>query len=292
MTIEQMKEIKRRLGYTYEQIAELSGIPRTTVQKVLGGFTKNPRTNTVKAIEKALTPDTRDYTYAPIQKTGGVLGEEALQYETEPESDSIEEHPMVPNWALSEKYPSQGNYTMADYLALPDGQRAELIDGVIYDMASPLAIHQAIQRELITFFTIESRKHPGCQAFDAPFDVQLDDDDKTIVQPDVFVICHPERITRSHIAGAPDLIIEILSPSTRKKDVEVKYGKYAHAGVREYWMVDPDRKLIYVTVFAADDIISIYTFDDQVPVWISDGEVSVDFSEIKKDIAYIDTLDE
>ncbi|MGN0242105.1 MAG: Uma2 family endonuclease [Candidatus Weimeria sp.] len=74
---------------------------------------------------------------------------------------------------------------------------------------------------------MESRKHKGCQAFVAPFDIQLYSDDRTVVQPDIFVICHPERITSSRIVGAPDLVIEILSDSTRKKDVEVKYSKYA-----------------------------------------------------------------
>ena len=122
--------------------------------------------------------------------------------------------------------------------------------------------------------------------------MQLNADDRTIVQPDVFVVCHKDRLSKKRVIGAPDLVIEVLSPSTRKKDIEIKYGEYAQAGVREYWMVDPDRMLIYVTVFAADDIISIYTFDEKVPVWISDGEVSVDFVEIKKDIAYVDTLRE
>ncbi|MBQ1843008.1 MAG: Uma2 family endonuclease [Lachnospiraceae bacterium] len=293
MTIEQMQEQKKRLKYTYQQISMLSGVPKNTVQKVLGGFTKNPRANTLKAIEGVLdTDDASRGRYASVQKKQYMLGEEAVKYDTGSDGHLVAGHQRVPVWAQNSRYPWQGNYTIEDYLAIPDGQRVELIDGVIYDMASPLTVHQVILSDLITFFTVESRKHSGCHAFCAPFDVQLDSDDRTMVQPDVFLVCHPERIYRERVIGAPDLVIEILSPSTRKKDIEVKYGEYAHAGVQEYWMVDPDRQQIYVTVFADDDRIAMYAFDDRVPVWISGGEVTVDFSEIRKDIAYIDTLDD
>lgn len=291
MTIEQMQEQKKRLKYTYQQISMLSGVPKNTVQKVLGGFTKNPRANTLKAIEGVLdTDDASRGRYASVQKKQYMLGEEAVKYDTGSDGHLVAGHQRVPVWAQNSRYLWQGNYTIEDYLAIPDGQRVELIDGVIYDMASPAIVHQDIQLDIAMKLKEASRKHPGCRVYTPPCDVQLDKDDKTVVQPDVFVICHKDRVSRKRIIGAPDLVIEILSPATRKKDIEVKYGKYAHAGVQEYWMVDPDRQQIYVTVFADDDRISMYTFDDRVPVWISGGEVTVDFSEIRKDIAYIDTL--
>lgn len=296
MTLEQMQEKKKRLGYTYQQIALLSGVPKTTVQKVLGGVTKNPRTNTMKALENALDShelgEISEVRYTPLQKNVTSLRDEALQYDADMYMEPTPRFHIVPEWAKNQKYPKQGSYTLADYLALPDGQRAELIEGVIYDMASSSAVHQDILLDIAVALKEASKKHTECRVYTPPYDVQLNADDRTIVQPDVFAVCHKDRLSRKRVIGAPDLVIEVMSPSTRKKDIEIKYGEYAQAGVREYWMVDPDRMLIYVTVFAADDIISIYTFDEKVPVWISDGEVSVDFAEIKKDIAYVDTLRE
>lgn len=82
--------------------------------------------------------------------------------------------------------------------------------------------------------------------FSAPVDVQLDCDEKTMVQPDVLVVCDREKIVPTHVYGAPDLIMEILSPATRKIDMNIKHSKYAAAGVREYWLIDPDKKKIVV----------------------------------------------
>ncbi len=112
----------------------------------------------------------------------------------------------------------QGEYTLEDYLALPDDQRVELIDGVIYAMAAPNYIHQAFGDSLQAVFNDYIRKkHGSCRAF-TPVDVQPDCDDKTIVQPDVLIVCDRSRFQKGRIYGAPDLVVEVLSPSTSKRD--------------------------------------------------------------------------
>ena len=273
MTIEEMQRQRKRLGYTYAQIARMSGVPESTVQKVLAGITKSPGVDTVAAIEKALYTGSQDYT------NGRMVAEVSYR-------NDLSDAPYVPEWAHDPKYPRQGYYTVLDYLNLPDDQRAELIDGVLYDMAAPSYVHQAIIVELVTFFRNMQKYHPGCHVCVSPLDVQLDCDNRTMVEPDILIICDPKKITKPRIVGAPDLVIEVLSPSTRRKDLQIKLGKYARAGVKEYWMIDPDAQTILVCIFGDENTTHMYTFDDKVPVWISGGEVSVDFSEIRRNITY------
>ena len=182
----------------------------------------------------------------------------------------------------------QGEYTIDDYYSLPDDQRVELIDGVFYDMTTPLSVHQLIAVEICHKLRayIESKKG-NCLAFDCPVDIQLDCDDKTMVQPDVFVICDRDKITRRGIFGAPDFVIEILSKSTKQKDMFIKLTKYKNAGVREYWMVDPEKKIVLVYDFQNDDDVKIYGFDAKVPVSIFDGDCQIDFREVYDYVSFL-----
>lgn len=183
----------------------------------------------------------------------------------------------------------QGEYTIEDYLAIPDDRRVELIDGVIYDMSSPTAIHQEILIELATILKnyIHS-KNGKCKTYVSAFDVQLDCDEKTIVQPDVMIICDRNKVHLQRVFGAPDFIVEILSPSTDKKDSYLKLYKYANAGVREYWIVDPLKKRIIVHDLENNTYVTeVYTFDDQIPVRIFGGDCIVDFHTIHMEIEYL-----
>ena len=118
----------------------------------------------------------------------------------------------------------------------------ELIDGVLYDMAAPTGIHQVVGGEIHAMLREYIRSKKGrCLPMYSPIDVQLDCDNKTIVQPDVLVLCDTSRLSGNTIWGAPDFVVEVLSKSTRKKDMFVKLNKYMNAGVREYWMVDFDK---------------------------------------------------
>lgn len=142
-------------------------------------------------------------------------------------------------------------YTYRDYLSWPDDIRAELIDGVIYDMAAPLRVHQKISGELfrqIANFLADK----SCEVYHAPFDVRLpeadeaDDDISTVVQPDISVICDPEKLDERGCRGAPDFIAEIISPSTAAHDQIRKLSLYEKHGVKEYWIIDPTYKLLII----------------------------------------------
>ena len=178
----------------------------------------------------------------------------------------------------------QGEYTIEDLAKLPDDVHVELIDGEIFYMEAPTLVHQIILGELHLQFRACADKHgKNCRVFLSPCDVQLDNDDKTMVQPDLFVVCREFDMTRRSFAGAPDLTIEILSDSTRSKDMLLKCYKYKNAGVREYWIIDPRRKEVMVYDFSNEDLQpKKYTFSDTIPVLLSGGECSIDFSIINE----------
>lgn len=265
MTIEEMREKKRQLGYSYEQIAEIAGIPLGTVQKVLGGVTRSPRYETLQALEKVFTfRDSSDGEQA------GMIREEGI-YRVEKRN-------------ISKK---QGEYTIEDYYAQPEEHRVELIDGVLYDLAAPKDIHQIISVRLLMQLNAYIEKNQGtCIPVCAPIDVQLDCDDRTMVQPDIAVVCDRTKF-KGVIYGAPDLVIEILSVSTRKKDAYLKLMKYQNAGVREYWLVDPDKRKVVVYDLEHEDIPVIYGFEDIVQVRIFGEECKIDFVEISEYIGFL-----
>lgn len=175
----------------------------------------------------------------------------------------------------------QGEYTVEDIENIPEEYRVEIIDGVIFEMEAPWAIHQTIGLELAVRLREYIRKSGGkCVPFVAPVDVQLDCDDKTMVQPDVVVLCDRKKNNGKRIIGAPDFVAEILSKSARQNNMDLKFAKYLKAGVREYWLIDPDRKSILVYDFGGKEFPALYGFDDVIPVRIFGGECKVDFREI------------
>lgn len=267
MTIQEMLKQKQELGYSYEQIAELSQVPLSTVRKVLGGKTKSPRYATLTALARAF----------PSPHPAG-QAESAAHVHPGQRTDRVAEHPVPYNTAA---YKQQGKYTLEDYLALPDDLRVELIDGVFYDMSSPTGFHQLIAGQLHAMLLAWIRSRKGsCMPFISPIDVQLDSDDKTIIQPDVIVLCDKNKYTPARIIGAPDFVAEVLSPSTRSRDMFLKLNKYRSAGVLEYWMIDPEKKIIITYLFGKNDDYSVYSFRDVIPVGIYNGELTIDFSQI------------
>lgn len=164
------------------------------------------------------------------------------------------------------------SYTSEDYWNLPEGERAELIDGKFYDMAPPSRIHQRLVSKLTSVIDQYITNHHGnCQVYPAPFAVNLDTEDRDWVEPDVSVICDPNKLTDRGCSGAPDLIFEVVSPSSRRMDYNQKNALYANAGVREYWIVDPVKERVTVYRFEDDAAPTIYTFDQEIPVGIYPG---------------------
>lgn len=163
-------------------------------------------------------------------------------------------------------------YTSEDYWNLPEGTRAELIDGKLYDMAPPSRIHQQLVMELAgTIREYIKKNHGNCQVYPAPFAVNLDADDKDWVEPDISVICDPNKLTDRGCNGAPDLIFEIVSPSSRRMDYNRKNALYSDAGVREYWIVDPVKERVTVYHYEDDVAPIIYSFTQDIPVGIYPG---------------------
>ena len=170
-------------------------------------------------------------------------------------------------------------YTIDDIYALPDGQRAELIDGQMYMMAPPNRRHQRIllslSRKIADYI---DKKGGSCEVDIAPFAVFLNADDKNYVEPDISVICDPDKLTDKGCTGAPDWIIEIVSPGSRRTDYYTKLFKYHTVRVKEYWIVDPEKNRILVYNFASEDI-GDYTFSDAVKAGIYE-DLEIDFSSI------------
>ena len=277
MTIEEMKKRINELGYTYEHVSQLSGVPKSTIQKIFSGVTESPRYDTLRALEAALLK--KSSPYAGITAEPMVLNV-AMPYKDVPEND----------YGIPGK--KQGEYTLEDYLALPEERRVELIDGVFYDMASPTGYHQFLTGEIHSALLMQAKaQHSPCRPFISPLDVQIDKDERTVVQPDVFGTCDPSGFQNGRYYGAPDLIIEVLSPSSRRKDIIIKGAKYANAGVKEYWIIDLKYKKVIVHVFAEEDVTRIYNIWDDIPVHISKGAFHVDMKDIYEDlVAYFPEL--
>ena len=293
--IEAMREKKKEYGFSYGEIAKRSGLPLGTVQKVLGGYTKSPRRETLAALAGFLLPE-QDLFLEQAHNSGTISvpvkspQESRRQYHyTVPEEEPLYLRDGAPAYVTGlPEGKKQGQYTIEDRNALPEDHPSELIDGVIYNMASPALRHQsisgAIYRQLWNYVDSQGG---DCIPFIAPTDVRLDRDERTMVVPDVFVICQPDddRMDNDkYINGAPDLIIEVLSPSTRRKDMFTKLYKYEEAGVREYWIVDPNKEKVIVYIFGEESDVSLYRFDSEVPVGIYQGKCRIDFQRVVRDL--------
>lgn len=261
MTVQEMKEKKKEIGYTYSQIAELSGVPLGTVQKIFNGSTSSPRYDTLRALEKVF-----QLSFDEPKKPTDMIREASAPYFVK----------------------KQGDYTLEDYYAIPDDIRVELIDGVIYDMSAPTSVHQLLTGFLhAKFLDHVIREKGSCLPIVSPIDVQLDCDDRTMLQPDVVIVCDRKKVVHRCVYGAPDFVLEILSPSSRKKDSIIKLNKYMNAGVREYWVVDPEKRLVLVYDFEHNNFPIIYGFDSQIPVRIWEEKLVLDFREASDHIQFL-----
>lgn len=177
--------------------------------------------------------------------------------------------------------PQKQFYTEADYYALPVDVRAELIDGQIYYQAAPGRIHQEILMSVSkTIANYIDTKGGSCKVYPAPFAVKLYEDRKTIVEPDISVICNHDKLTDKGCTGAPDWIVEIVSPGNSSHDYIRKLNLYSDAGVREYWIADPMNQTIFVYHLEETNFkVTTYTFQDKIKVGIYD-DLWIDFSGI------------
>lgn len=186
---------------------------------------------------------------------------------------------------------AKDTYTYSDYSQWPDEERWELIDGVPYNMSpAPSRIHQKITGEL---FRLIANYLTGkvCEVYIAPFDVRLpkgqenDEQIDTVVQPDLVVVCDRAKLDERGCRGAPDLVVEVLSPQTAGKDMKIKLALYERVGVKEYWMVDPGNKTVQVYQLETSGRYGrpdIYTGAEQVKVGLF-TDLTIDLAMVFKD---------
>ena len=192
------------------------------------------------------------------------------------------------------EHPIEKYYTYADILSWDEDVRAEIIDGELYMMAEPSTDHQIISMALSAkiFNFLEDKP---CQVFHAPFGVRLFEQDQdtpnmvnTVVEPDITVVCDKKKLDKRGCKGAPDLIIEILSPSNERRDRLVKFNLYQRAGVREYWIVDPRGGTVEVMLPDENGKLTInevYSRKDTAPVTVLPG-CMIDLSKVFPEIEY------
>ena len=182
------------------------------------------------------------------------------------------------------RFPRRGLYTIADIEALPEGERAELIDGEMFMMDAPTWAHQALLVGMSADIRQYIREHKGrCKVVPAPFGVYIKDDEHNFVEPDIIVICDRDKLDNRGCHGAPDWVIEIVSPSSKYMDRVRKFALYKEAGVREYWIVDPMQTNVTVYDLEHDGDPKVYSFTDRVKVGIYE-DFEIDFNEYLEEL--------
>ena len=272
MTLDEMRIMKQECGISLAQLSVYSSVPLGTLQKIFTGETKNPRYTTRQAIEKALINCRREL--FPVES-------KSVTYSFNSRSQRVEESFQYNDSKSVPVAKKQGEYTLEDYYALPDDRRVELIDGVIYDMSAPAFVHQHILGNMYIAINDHIRSKGGeCLPMLAPVDVCLDCDDKTMVQPDILILCDKSKIYKWGIMGAPDFCLEIVSESTRRKDYIKKLQKYIDAGVKEYWIIDPMRKMLITYCWKDEYIPHLYPLEGKVGLALYDGELRIDLGQV------------
>ena len=288
MTLEEMRERKRELGYSNETLAEKSGVPLATVQKVLSGTTKNPRQKTVEAL-------------AAVLQAGAVVRRPAANIVRKNNPGDIErekkEEPEIPYevgeggfirkrvdrydpaekaYVLREaavEYGTSRTYTMDDIRALPEEIWAELMDGQMVFRAAPNRTHQRINGGMY-YAVVSYLRETGrdCEVYIPPYGVFIWGDESEYLQPDLTVFRDHAKSAMDGCVGAPDWVIEIVSPSTRKNDYNRKLFKYREAGVKLYWIIDPMTEMTLVFQFDGnEETTGLYPFEEEIVCAIEPG---------------------
>ncbi len=275
LTVEQINELRRKYCVNYEMISDSTGVPLSTVQKVLGGVTKSPRRETLEALSNYFEKEHNRVKYT-------------IPGETLPDDIMVMENVSAECFDSYGGYRTKHNkkYTLNEFDNITKGEaRLEMIDGVVYYLASPNSAHQIILMEIAWSLKQHINSHNGkCKVFVAPYDVYYDKDDDNRVQPDIIVYCRDNpkgAIIPKGFWGAPDFICEIVSPSTSSRDYYLKRNLYRESGVKEYWIVDYSANKITVENYMSDKGQDVYSFDDKIPVAIYNGDLVIDFADIK-----------
>ena len=257
---------------TTATLSKLSGVPVGTINKILNGETKSPRCDTLSALEQALdsvwkhSKEVRD----SVDPYG--VGESGV-------------HTTMDSWKLRCNIQAG-----AGSLKLPYDMGAERMDGELICSEKPTTGHQVLVSQLILQFgrfIEETGKND--LVLPSPFCVYPDGDKETVLHPDISVVCHREGLGRDGLRGAPDLVMEITSSVTRKRDLGRKMCIYLEAGVREYWVLDSKTRNVLVYCFEQDELPDVYSFKEEIPVSIYEGRLRIC---LRKAAAVLDELGE
>ena len=269
MTREELRKAKQRTGYTTAQISEKTEIPVGTLNKLFSGVTKNPRRDTIAALERFF-----------VQNDGWMGRKGDCCYENG-EMGMLYVHEGSSPVEINRK--SQGTYTVQDYKDIPAGTRVELIGGCLYTMESPTFTHQIMVQEVYEQIQRHIKKKKGsCFVSNMAMDVFLMEGENTVVVPDLFLLCDKKKMQEDGVHGAPDFILEVLSKSTRGKDLYIKPLKYNSAGVRELWIIDPAEKVLYGYYFEGQIPMDIRPLSGKKEMKIFGGDLLIDLDNIVK----------
>lgn len=299
MDVTELKERKKRLKLTSASLADLAGLPVSTVSKIMTGETKNPSYITVEKLDRALSHEEMMHRIKAYR-------EALFQYMKEHPENPVDQREFekkyrrdnhLSNVPLPFAVP-EGTKDTYGNLALRSHERVtteilheigedkmiELLDGHLIFNEAPSLSHQMLVQMLgkkIDGFIEED--HGKCRMFNVGVNVYPDEDEETLLIPDIAVLCDDARLFEGGIMGAPDWIIEVVSESTRHRDYNEKMHKYMCSGTREYWIIDPAGERVTTYISGEPMMASIYSFEDVIPVRIYEGALEIRMKEMTKD---------
>lgn len=259
--IEKMKNRKKELGWTNQRLADESGVPVGTLNKIFNGTTRYPRDETINALTRVMGLDGYE-----IDRSGIRLS-------------------AVRETGVYRTGRKDNRATLDTYYSLPHELRVELIDGRLHYMPAPTLRHQsiltALSAKLYSYFADKKKEY---HVLAGQCDVQLDCDEYTMLKPDIFVVHGKEALANGVCCmGAPEFVIEIVSRSNPEHDYELKRYKYQNAGVKEYWIVDPVKMRIVIYVFVKDTVPVVCNFEDKIKAYLY-PDFEMDFEQVKKEM--------
>ncbi len=287
--LNEIKNRKKKLKLTTAVVADRAGLPVSTVSKIMTGETKNPSYATIEKIERVLAQEEmyrRVYAYFKLLKEyiDGHTDETVDQIEFEKNYKRENNISFLIVNSLQEKTGelTDGNVALdkklnIDFLhELGEDKQIELINGHLIYNEAPNLKHQMIVQNLGRIIDDFIRSNNGkCRMFNVGVNLYFEEDDNSLLIPDLVVLCDDSKLSEAGITGPSDWIIEVVSKSTRRVDYNEKLHKYMGTGVREYWIVDPEKERVTTYIEGEPMMAYIYGFDDEIPVYIYDGKLSI-----------------
>lgn len=277
MDIEDIKRRKKALKLTTAKLAYLAELPVSTVSKIMTGETKNPSFVTIEKLDQVLLHEEM------VRRVSAYLEGLKEYFANTPEEDINQKQYEKDNFHKSFLVNNtEGNLALNERLTvqflheLGEDKHIELLDGHLIYNGAPSVEHQTIVQQLgcvLDKYILENKG--SCLMFNVGINVLIDEDDDTLLIPDVAILCDRSKLTDMGIMGAPDLVMEVVSKSTHRTDYNDKMHKYMAAGVREYWIIDPLRRKVTTYIEGEPMMAYIYGFDEEIPVYIYENNLKI-----------------